>query len=46
MDVQQHERLSNHTLDIVTARQVNAIFRKYDTLIGIFYDDLVRQPGR
>ena len=41
MDVQQHERLSNHTLDIVTARQVNAIFRKYDTLIGIFYDDLV-----
>ena len=30
MDVQQHE-----------ARQVNAIFRKYDTLIGIFYDDLV-----
>ena len=40
MDVQQHERLSNHTLDIVTARQVNAIFRKYDTLIGIFYDDL------
>ena len=41
MDVQQHERLSNHTLDIVTARQVNAIFRKYDTLICIFYDDLV-----
>ena len=40
MDVKRHERLSNHTLAIETARQVNAIFRKYDTLIGIFYDDL------
>ena len=41
MDLEQHKRLSEHTLEIGMARRVNAIFRKYDTLIGVFYDDLV-----